>query len=454
MSKDWETLAGGQGQKPTTGRLGRAIKLGGLATRVTGSLIAGGIKGKILGKERGAAAQADVFMKNADRIVETMGQLKGAAMKIGQMLSIDTDGLPPEFVDRLSALQKSAPPMDWDTLRGQVEGALDRPIEDAFQFFDPEPIGSASIGQVHKARLFDGTDVAVKIQYPGIAQTLESDLKNLSTLLNLGRVFASRERLEGFLEEARQSLLEEANYTLEAENLVKYGPLLSSLPGIRTPKAFPELTAPTVLTMEFIEGQKIDDGLMAMTDVEAQQQILERFIHAFVWMFHDHQIIHADPHPGNFLLTEDGDIALLDFGCISTFSETFSDGMLHLLKAYWDRDGQATRDHYRRLGFGPEDGTLPSAEMLVEYHDLILTPMGHRGPFNFGDWAVNAQIRKFMRTHLEFLKMVPPPESLMYFRVVAGIKGLLNRVAVPVDVHAQAVAAAVRRGIVPEGAYR
>lgn len=454
MSKDWESLAGGRGQKPTTGRLGRAIKLGGLATRVTGSLITHGIKGKILGKERGAAAQADAFMRNADRIVETMGQLKGAAMKIGQMLSIDTDGLPPEFVDRLSALQRSAPPMDWDTLRGQVESALDRPIDEAYQFFDPDPIGSASIGQVHRARLFDGTDVAVKIQYPGIAATLESDLKNLSALLNMGRVFASKARLEAFLEEARQSLLEEADYDREAQSLLKYGPLLASLPGIRTPKAFPDLTAPTVLTMEFIEGEKIDEGLLALEDEGARREILERLIYAFVWMFHDEQIIHADPHPGNFLLTADGDVAILDFGCIRTFTPTFTDGMLHLLCAFWDGDGAAAQRHYRRLGFGPEDGALPSPEKLTAYHDLILAPLGEKGPFNFGEWAVNAEVRRFMRGNLEFLKMVPPADSLMYFRVVAGLKGLLNRVAVPVDVNALAVDAAVRRGIAQPGQYR
>ena len=122
---------------------------------------------------------AGAALDNARQIVEVMGEMKGAAMKVGQLLSTDPDILDPAFAERLTSLQNNAPPMDFDTLSSQIEGALDEPIESVFKFFDPEPIGSASIGQVHRATLFDGRDVAVKIQYPGIAGSIESDLKNL-----------------------------------------------------------------------------------------------------------------------------------------------------------------------------------------------------------------------------------------------------------------------------------
>ncbi|MEZ4468918.1 MAG: AarF/UbiB family protein [bacterium] len=233
MASKWEKLGGERGQSVDTSRLGRAFKLGKMATRLAGSMLTSQI-GKRSEEEK-AQALADAALKQADRIVDVMGQMKGAAMKIGQLLSSDPDLIAPEFADQLSRLQQEAPPLDYKTVVAQLEAALDQPIDAVFRFFDPEPLGSASIGQVHRGTLHDGRQVAVKVQYPGVAASLESDLKNLGSLLKVGRVFMTREQADGFLDEARKAILQEADYLAEAQNLLEFRGLFADWPDIRIP---------------------------------------------------------------------------------------------------------------------------------------------------------------------------------------------------------------------------
>ena len=187
-------------------------------------------------------------------------------MKVGQLLSTDPDIIDSGFAERLATLQRTAPPMDYMTLVNQFESALDTTMNDAFSFFDPEPLGSASIGQVHRARLHDGREVAVKIQYPGIAQSIDSDMNHLRRMLRLGRVFMSRERADAFVEEARQSITAEADYGLEAKNLQDFRKLFADWPDIRIPEPILEFSTSTVLTMEFIDGVPFDTAVLAIED--------------------------------------------------------------------------------------------------------------------------------------------------------------------------------------------
>ncbi|MCA9539178.1 MAG: AarF/ABC1/UbiB kinase family protein, partial [Myxococcales bacterium] len=214
MAKNWAALGGEKGKKVDTSRVGRALTLGKLATRFTGSMIRAGLGGK---RDDGLEAMAAAALKNAHKIADALGEMKGAAMKVGQMLSADPDLVDPAFAERLATLQSEAPPMDYATVAAQIESQLDKPIDAAFRFFNPEPIGSASIGQVHRATLFDGREVAVKVQYPGIAGSIDSDLRNLGSLLAVGRVFVTKERAAEFVAEARHAILTEADYRREGE---------------------------------------------------------------------------------------------------------------------------------------------------------------------------------------------------------------------------------------------
>jgi predicted unusual protein kinase regulating ubiquinone biosynthesis (AarF/ABC1/UbiB family) len=444
---------GEQGKHVQAGRFGRALKLGGLATRVAGSAFANAV-GKAFGPstpEAATDAAAQALMQNAERIVQVMGEMKGAVMKVGQLISADPDLVVPEFADSLSKLQRSAPPMPFEMVRAQVEGQLGDTLEALYADFETTPIGAASIGQVHRARLHDGRVVAVKVQYPGIADTLESDLKNLGMVLNVGRVLLAKERLEGFLEEAKVAILDEADYELEARTLQRFRKLFADKPALRIPEPVLGHTARQVLTMEFIEGEKLDDALRRIDDPAVRDQIVTDFVDAFVSMFHDQHVLHADPHPGNFMLDAQGRIVLLDFGCTRAFDPALCDGILDLLMAFWDDDMAEMERLFRALGFGEPGVKYPDAEVLRTYHRIVLEPLMHDGPFDFAGWSVHGRLRTFMRDHLEMLRLPPPPGLLLYLRVLAGIKGQMARMQANVNVRQIAEACCRRHGRLPAG---
>lgn len=447
MSDDEKTK---EGEGPSTSRFGRAWKLGGLATRVTGSVIAHSVKrafggGGSDGEGHHAASQA--LVANAERIVKVMGEMKGAAMKVGQLLSADPDLIHPDFADQLSRLQRNAPPMTFEMVRRQVETAFERPLEELYAHFETEALGAASIGQVHRARLHNGREVAVKVQYPGITATLDSDLRNLAAVLSVGRVFLSKERLEGFIDEARHAILDEADYELEARTLAKFRRLLSHRPGLRVPEPFPEYTAKSVLTMEYVAGGKLDESLIALEDQAEKNAIITRFVETFVWMFHDHYVLHADPHPGNFLLDADHNIVLLDFGCVKEFEPDLCDGVLYLLRHFWEGDMVALEQRFRMMGFGTPDAKFPDPEVLRAYHDLVLEPIKHDGPFDFSTWSVHGRLRKFVRENFELIRMVPPAGLILYFRVLAGLKGQMTRMKANINLRRIAEDCCRRKGV-------
>ncbi len=444
MAKDWEKLAGDRGRRVETGRIGRALKLGKLAGKVAGSTVKAGIA-------RAAGSTADPIaaaaMRNARHIVDVMGEMKGAAMKVGQLLSADPDLVAPEFADKLAALQQSAPPMTFNTVSKVIEDALDQQIPALFSFFDPEPLGSASIGQVHRATLRDGRPVAVKVQYPGIKASLDSDLRNLGTLLRSARVFLSRERADEFVAEARVTILAEADYAAEGRNLERFKGLLGGLEGVIVPAPVLEHTAETVLVMEYVEGRKLDEALAEISDKAERSRICDRFVESFVVMFHDLQVIHGDPHPGNFMLSSTGEVVLLDFGCVRDFPVETTDGILRLLLAFWDDDMGKVSRLLQEQGFGRDGGRMPSHEVLRTYLHLILAPLVERAPFNYSRWSVHGRARAYVLKNPDMLRLVPPAELLLYFRVLAGMKGLMTRVDAEVDLRRMAEDACRRRGL-------
>ena len=447
----WEKLAGETGEEVPSGRLGRMAKLSGLGVKVGASAVAGKLGARFL--PRSKSKKRDIYKrrieKNAERVVEVLGRLKGASMKVGQILSADPDLMPPHFSEMLTSLQTQAPPMTYNTVRQQIETALDVPIETVFRFFDPEPIGAASIGQVHRGTLMTGEDVAVKVQYPGILESIESDLRNLGSLMSLGRVMVNKERLDQYLEEVRTAVLEESNYEIEAENLRRAHEDLVVLDGVRVPEPFEEWTRKPVLVMEYIEGTKLDDALTAMGPGAERRALLERFIYIYVWMFHQRQELHADPHPGNFLLCENGDLAVLDFGCVKHFEPELTDGILKILDAVWGEDPERAARYYQEIGFGGKnaDPSIFDADLIKRYHELILEPFIVPGPFHFGGWQVTAKAQRFIMKNPKMIKLVPPADLILYFRVLSGVKGLLTKLDEKVDLRAPAIEIAKERGV-------
>ncbi len=450
MSEDWEKLAGEKGEDVTQGRFKRAWKLGSMGARVTASSMINKVGNRLIpgGPEKREEALKKALEKNAGMAVEVLGQLKGASMKIGQLLSADPEMLPEEFSSVLSSLQRDAPPMTYITVRDQIEAALDRPLEAVFSYFDPEPLGAASLGQVHRARLEDGQDVAVKVQYPGVADAFESDLKTLKSVLVYARAVMDKERLEAYLAEIRRIMTDELDYTNEAANLERFQEILKDQDNVISPKPFMEWTRPTVLVMEYMEGEKLDIALEAIDEEDRRREILTRWVALFSWMFHEQMELHADPHPGNFLLGENDELVLLDFGCVKSYEPEFADGFLDVLDAVWQDDRQRAVEGFLKLGFGSKKVTAENLDpdLLAEYNAIVLAPFLSTEPFEFADWAPARDGKLFMMKHPSFFRLAPPPDALSYMRVLSGIKGLLAKMDAKIAVAPMAVETARRRG--------
>lgn len=450
MGRDWEKLAGETGRDVATSRFKRLMRVGTLGAQVTASSVARRAAQAILPNIKGGEdPAAQLFRsKQAQKVLKVLGEMKGATMKVGQILSSDPDLVPPEFVEALSELQRDAPPMTYLTVKRVIEEALDLPLESVFESFDPEPAGSASIGQVHRATLRTGEEVAVKVQYPGIIETLESDLRNLGSLIHIARVVADRERVTQYMDEVRSALEAEMDYLGEANRLARYHGIFEPMPGVSVPRPFLEFTRPNVLVMEFCHGRKLDEALVDMTHGPERSAIIERWIHLYSWMLHDLQELHADPHPGNWLLQESGDFAILDWGCVKRVDPRFADGVLDIMDACWEDDHERASRVYRDLGFGRKDAPEATFDpvLLREYHEIVLAPFLAGAAFDFGSWELRKEAQTFVLQNPVFLKLVPPAEGLLVFRVLGGIKGLLNKLSVTVDVHTMAVDVARRRG--------
>ncbi|MBM4292704.1 MAG: hypothetical protein FJ138_15885 [Deltaproteobacteria bacterium] len=456
-----EAWAAVEGEEVETSRLRRAWRLGALGAKVTGGVVAERLRQRVGLSPSGEGAPDALVVsakRNAADAARVMGQLKGAAMKLGQMLGADPDLIDPEFAAALATLQRQAPPMPFRQLKEAVEGRLGAPLHEVFDAFDPRPLGAASIGQVHRATLRDGREVAVKVQYPGVRASLGSDLKNIEALLRLGAAVLPRERLSGFMGELRAALEGEADYLAEARNLEEFAAWFASEPfagasSIRVPRPVREaegraLCGPELLVMEFVRGVPFAEGVNALPTAEARAARARLFIEAFIHMFHDLHRLHADPHPGNFLLDEEGRLVILDFGCVRPFAPAVADGVLRVLAPFWAGDAAAQARALRDLGFGGKPGApLPTPEEIAEHLALILAPLARREPFNFSTWRVHEELRAFLASRLHFIHLAPPAELLMYLRVVAGIKGTLSQVDAAVDIRALAQACCVRRRV-------
>ena len=449
MAKDWEKLAGEKGEEVPKGRLQRLLTLGKMGAKVGVSTLTSKAASllSLEDEQHARLRQQKSFELNAERVVQALGQLKGASMKVGQMLSADPELVPEGFGDMLSSLQNSAPPMTYATIKAQVERAYDRPIQAVFRFFDPDPIGAASIGQVHRATLDDGQQVAVKIQYPGVVEALESDLKSLGHMLVYGRAMVDKGRLDEYLEEIRAAILKEADYVAEANNMLRFQEILRSWPGVRVPTPYLEHTYTNILVMEYVEGLKLDDALATMPKPQAHD-LLAKWVMTYSWMFHERFEMHADPHPGNFLLEEDGTMVILDFGSVKTFDPEFADGILDILDTCWHDEPERAIEIYRRMGFAKEgfDFGKIDPDLLAQYHQIVLEPFLKNAPFAFNRWSPALEGKKFMLKHPEFLKLVPPAEAIPYFRMLSGVKGLLIRFDAEVNVCQMALEIAARRG--------
>ncbi|MGH2758081.1 MAG: ABC1 kinase family protein, partial [Actinomycetota bacterium] len=312
--------------------------------------------------------------RNAQRYAEALGDMKGAVMKLGQLLSyVEVDAIPPRYREMyqrsLQALLADAPPMDTDVLDEVVQLELGAPAKEVFAWFSPTPLAAASIGQVHEARLADGSRVAVKIQYPGVADAIESDLSNtemLATVFRLGQSMlgglAPRADIRTMVGELRERISEELDYRTEAQNQSFFGRLYEGHPVIRVPRVYDEYSTDRVLTMEYVEGKRWAEALDAPEDLRLRwAEAIFRFALSSLDRF---SVFNADPHPGNYLFHDDGTVTFLDFGCVKVMPFEKQVDNISMIRAA--AEGRA-KDLHRALidaGFLPADDDADPDRLL------------------------------------------------------------------------------------------
>jgi len=367
-----------------TSALRRFVKLGGLAGRVGVSVVGN----QALDVARSGPAKqikkTENLVRNAIRIVETLGEMKGAAMKVGQMLSLHEGMLPPEVAEVLRGLQKEAPRVPAEVMRYEIEGALEN-YDELFESLDLEAFAAASIGQVHRGRLRDGRDVAVKIQYPLIDEIVKADLKNLKTLVRALLALVTEVEFEPVWAELRDRLLEELDYTHEAENIRRMTELHRDVPEIVIPRVVGEATTRNVLSMEYVEAIPPSDACSDRYDQKLKDRwgiVLVEFV--LRGLLH-HRFLHADPNLANFAFLDDGRVVVYDFGCVKRVPEALAASYAELLLAAAEDRGGEIPDILQQMGLFMNDGSALPSEVIDPYVEMFGEILRASAPYTFGD---------------------------------------------------------------------
>ncbi|GAB2638295.1 AarF/ABC1/UbiB kinase family protein [Prescottella soli] len=371
--------------KVPTSRLVRGSKLGQVAA---GRVIRGaGTRMSMIGRSEQVRARLaeKSAIAAADQLVTVLGGMKGVAMKLGQMLSIlDLDLVPEEhredFQRKLAALRDQAPTTSFDTMRGVIEADYGRPLSEVFADFDPEAVAAASIGQVYRARLHDGRDVAVKVQYPGIDAAIRADMKNLTMFLKIWKSTVPTLSTPALLGELQLNFEGELDYEREARTQHEIARLYADHPFIAVPDSIPELSTRRVLVSEFFGGTGFA-GIQALPQEERNRigEIIFRFYIGSLYRYHE---FCGDPHPGNVLLGDDGRIGFVDFGlfnrmdaehvafekqCLRAATEGRRDDLFALMvrRGVIDPDGDVTPDECLEYVYAAAEWNLVDEEIAI-----------------------------------------------------------------------------------------
>ena len=361
-------MARDEGAIPT-GRLRRTAKLGSVVG-AEGARYAG-TRARNVARSGAAAGEAldRRHLEAAERMVDALGTMKGAAMKIGQLASfVDTDFLPDEYralyQEKLANLRTAAPPMPWTEARRVLEEELGEPPEDVFEDLDERPAAAASIGQVHRGTLPDGRVVAVKVQYPGVAAALRADMQNAGMIMRLAKALAPGLDAKAAADELKERVLEELDYEYEAQNQRAFARAYRGHPFIHVPDVVSRLSRSRVLVSEWVDGHGFDH-VKARPRAERDRfaEIVFRF--CFGSVFHL-QHFNADTHPGNYLLMDDGRVAFLDFGMTKRLDREQIDLEIAAIEAVLDEDPERLRVALHDLGF-VRDPRRVDAEQLMAH---------------------------------------------------------------------------------------
>jgi predicted unusual protein kinase regulating ubiquinone biosynthesis (AarF/ABC1/UbiB family) len=362
--------------KMVTSPVGRLARLGGLV----------GLVELALSGPAKQVRRTENLVRNATRVAESLGRMKGAAMKVGQMISLQEGLLPPEVAEVLRGLQREAPRVPSEVMRYEVEGSLGKErVDELFAELEPEAFAAASIGQVHRGRLRDGREVAVKIQYPLIDEIITADLKNLKTLLGALVAMFSELDFEPIWREVRDRLLEELDYRHEADNMRQMAELHAGVAEITIPAVVEEASTGRVLTMEYVEAiappRACSDRYPEKLRSRWGRVLFELQLRGLL----EHRMLHADPNLSNFSFREDGGVIVYDFGCVKRVPEALAVGYAGLFQAALAGEAGEIPAALLAMGVGAENGEALSRELIDPYFELLVEILREEPPYTFGE---------------------------------------------------------------------
>jgi predicted unusual protein kinase regulating ubiquinone biosynthesis (AarF/ABC1/UbiB family) len=408
-------------------RLARLLRVGGLSARLATSAAGARVRRLVTRGARRAAYDEARRRRDAEAVTRAMGEMKGAFMKLGQMLSFVSDAVPPEYRAALATLQAKAPPLEFPAIRAVIEEELGSPLERRFARFDPRPLASASIGQVHRARLPDGEEVAVKVQYPGVADAIRADLASASVLYRAVALFYPALDPAPVVAELRARIGEELDYRREASNQEAFRSLYAGHPFIRVPRVFASHSSARVLTSELVTGQTFAQVAAGDPALRARfAEILYRFVFGSILRF---AVFNGDPHPGNYLFSRRGEVVFFDFGCIKRFPDPMMGRWRQLVLAHLAGRVHDFRELACELGFLARDSAI-DAELLHDYFAYFYEPFRDDRVFTFTPEYNARSLAMVFRPDGRFAglarRLNMPPDFVFVNRIQWGVYSLLG----------------------------
>lgn len=391
------------------------------------------LKNSLNGRDK-ETKKHQLYSQNANDVYNEFTKLRGTALKIAQSFSMDTSGiLPEEFIEVMSQAQYKVPPINKALIRQLVKKELSAYPEQIFARFNTQALAAASIGQVHKATLKDGREVAVKIQYPNIRDTIESDLSLAKILF---KRIANTPNFDKYFGEIKERLIEETDYIHEGHEIEFFSEKYSGGKFI-TPRWIEDLSTDKVLTMTYIEGKHLDTFLAEGPSQEKRNhygQLLWDFFHVQI---NESLTIHADAHPGNFMYTPDGRLGILDFGCVKTFPGDFFYNYMSALPLHLKEDNDRLFDLYQKLDILDskvlnENKKQEYFEFFKAFGNTFILPY-HSDFFNFGNPDFKKQLNHFVKTATSFDEPVGSEHFIYSSKVHMGLYNMLIQLKAVVD---------------------
>jgi predicted unusual protein kinase regulating ubiquinone biosynthesis (AarF/ABC1/UbiB family) len=382
--------------------------------------------------ERRQQLRDDLALRTAQDVADTLGTMKGVLMKIGQLASYVDDGIAPPARRILGRLQDSVPPMSPELAAGVIEAELGAPPERIFKEWDPLPIAAASIGQVHRAITADGQAVAVKVQYPGIAETIAADLGNVALIRSLLKMAVPSQDVTALIEELRERISEELDYVREAENQRRFAAHFDGHPTIRVPKIIDELSTARVLTSELAGGARFGEMLhWSQEEKDLAAETIYRFTFRSLYEL---RAFNGDPHPGNYLFEPGGQVTFLDFGLVKYFTPGELDPLIQMIESLCLRDDpEGFRLAMEEADFLEPGAPIPT-EDVVAHMSLFYDSIRERGPRAMTSAYSSAVARRYMdfKSPLAAYAKIPRPYVIVQ-RINLGLFAILGEMHATAD---------------------